>query len=136
LDFGVAGVSLGTIVIFVVEDELMTQEVLQLALEEGGFAVSAASSGDQAMAMLEAQSPEFRALITDVNLSPGKLTGWDVARRARELNPDLPVVYMTGGSAHEWSSMGVPNSVLLMMSMAVRKRVNLARGKNLAQTLP
>ena len=110
--------SLGAIVILVVEDEPLIQEVLQLALEEAGFAVITARSVDKAIAMLEAQSPEFRALITDINLSSGKLTGWDVARRARELNPDLPVVYMTGDSAQEWSSMGVPNSVLLMKPFA------------------
>ena len=110
--------SFGTVVVFVVEDEPLIQEVLQLALEEAGFAVITARSVDQAIAMLEAQNPEFRALITDINLASGKLTGWDVARRARELNPDLPVVYMTGDSAQEWSSMGVPNSVLLSKPFA------------------
>jgi hypothetical protein len=27
--------------------------------------------------------------------------------------PDLPVVYMTGGSAAEWPAEGVPKSILL-----------------------
>ena len=64
--------------------------------------------------MLEAQPTKFQALITDVNLARSELTGWDVAKHARELKPDLPVVYMTGDSAHEWASASVPNSVLLM----------------------
>jgi hypothetical protein len=45
-------------------------------------------------------------------------TGWDVARRARELNEDLPIVYMTGGNGHEWASQGVPNSILIAKPFA------------------
>jgi DNA-binding response OmpR family regulator len=56
--------------------------------------------------------------VTDVNLSPGKLTGWDVAKRARELQPTLPVVYITGTDANDWASNGVPNSVLVAKPFA------------------
>ena len=56
--------------------------------------------------------------MTDVNLSPGKLPGWDVAKRARELQPTLPVVYITGTDANDWASNGVPNSVLVAKPFA------------------
>ena len=105
---------LATTAIFVVEDEPLIQEILQAVLEDSGFEVNVACSSMEAIATLEAQPSKFRALITDVNLACSELTGWDVAKRARELKPDLPVVYMTGDSAHEWTSVGVPNSVLLM----------------------
>jgi hypothetical protein len=39
-------------------------------------------------------------------------------RRARELDPDITVVYMTGDSAADWSSKGVPNSVLITKPFA------------------
>ena len=52
-------------------------------------------------------------MVTDVNLPPGDVTGWDVAKRARELHPELPVVYMTGAGGNDWASHGVPNSVLV-----------------------
>ena len=42
-----------------------------------------------------------------------KTNGWAVAHRARELHPDVPVIYMTGGSAADWSANGVPNSILV-----------------------
>ena len=51
-------------------------------------------------------------MITDIKLG-SKVTGWDVARHGRELNPDLPVVYVTGSEGHDWASLGVPNSVLI-----------------------
>jgi hypothetical protein len=53
-----------------------------------------------------------------VNLIPGKLTGWDAAKHARELIPELPVVYMIGAAGTEWASMGVPKSILLTKPFA------------------
>jgi DNA-binding response OmpR family regulator len=56
--------------------------------------------------------------VTDINLGSGKLDGWNVARRAREIDPEFPVVYMTGDSADEWASKGVPNSILITKPFA------------------
>jgi DNA-binding NtrC family response regulator len=102
----------GSVVILLVEDEAFIQDLVELALQEGGFAVAKASNGDEAMAMLEADETEFHALVSDINLGRGP-TGWAVAKRGRELNEHLPVVYVTGGNGHEWASQGVPNSVVV-----------------------
>ena len=112
-----------TVLVFVVEDDFIVQETLQGALEDGGYEVATAFSGEEAVAMLEAEAFDTRVLLTDVNLSPGKLTGWHVAKRARELKPDVPVVHITGGSGHEWASKGVPNSVLLQKPFAPAQAV-------------
>jgi CheY-like chemotaxis protein len=100
-------------VILAVDDEPVILELIRTALGEGGFRVKAAPSAENAIALLENnRAREYAALVTDVNL--GKpLSGWDVARRGRELNPSLPVIYMTGDSSHEWEAQGVPGSVLL-----------------------
>jgi DNA-binding response OmpR family regulator len=63
--------------------------------------------------MLEAEGADYRALITDVNL-PGTLSGWDVAKRGREINGELPVIYITGAADGDWPSNGVPKSILLV----------------------
>ena len=99
--------------IFVVEYESVIREYLQLALEHEGFEVMTASSGEDAVAKLDADVPAFRALLTDVNMARGRMTGWDVARHARKLSLELPVVYVTGAAAYEWSLQGVPDSLLL-----------------------
>lgn len=96
--------------LLVVEDEFLIQELLVEQFEEGGFEVVIASTAKDAMALLE--KDEYRALVTDINLL-SNLTGWDVARHARRLNAELPVIYMTGDSSAAWSSEGVPNSVLI-----------------------
>ncbi len=77
----------------------------------GGYATVAESNGEAAIFALEAGT-DFRAVVADINLSR-KATGWDVARRAREIFPDLPIVYVTSVAAGEWTSLGVPNSILI-----------------------
>ena len=104
--------------ILLVEDDAAVRDLLLEVLHDGGFTAATANNGEDAIAMLDAADAEFRALITDVNLVPGKLTGWDVAKHARELIPELPVVYMTGAAGNEWASMGVPKSVLLVKPFA------------------
>lgn len=106
-----------SVVVLLVEDEAAITPILQEALEEGGYSVETASNADQALAMIEAEGAAYKALVTDVNLR-SKVTGWDLAKRARELTTDLPVVYMTGGSEHEWTANGVPHSLLLTKPFA------------------
>jgi DNA-binding response OmpR family regulator len=106
------------VLIFVVEDEILIQQLLQDVLEEAGFAVTAATRAEEAIEILDAKGADFRALVTDVNLGGSKLTGWDVAKHARTINDEIPVVYVTSANAHEWGINGVPNSVLLTKPFA------------------
>jgi CheY-like chemotaxis protein len=101
-----------SVLILVVEDEALLQTLLKDILVDAGFAVIQAFDGDEAIKMLDADTAQCRCLITDINLH-SKINGWDVARHARQVYRDLPVIYTTTASAHEWTSMGVPNSVLL-----------------------
>jgi signal transduction histidine kinase len=82
--------------IILVEDDTDVREYLVRFLEKVGFKVIAASNGLQALAMLE-QSGQVDVLCTDI-VMPGGLSGYDVARRAREFQPDLKVIFMSGYS--------------------------------------
>jgi DNA-binding response OmpR family regulator len=104
------------LLVLVVEDEALILTVIEDTLRDAGFAVSTATKAEQAISMLDAPDFHFRALITDVDLG-SKLTGWDAARHARKIAPDLPVIYATS-TVHEWESMGVPNSILLKKPFA------------------
>lgn len=106
-----------TILILVVEDEALIRHVLEDALTEAGFELLIATDGRQALAELGAGAARFRAVVTDVNLGAGP-GGWEVGRRARELVPEMPVIYMSGASGHEWASRGVPESVLVQKPFA------------------
>jgi CheY-like chemotaxis protein len=102
----------GSVLILLVEDDPGIQDLLFDTLEEAGFEVVQASNAAQAINILN-EKGDIRAIVTDIDFGDSKLTGWVVARQARELLKDLPVVYMTGASADDWGSKGVPNSVLI-----------------------
>lgn len=99
----------------VVEDEPLIALELEMALEEGGF--SPVCARDAETALLKLGDMKCGALVTDINLA-GEMTGWDLAHRARELNPDLPVVYVTSISPDEWKANGVPHSILISKPFA------------------
>jgi DNA-binding response OmpR family regulator len=85
--------------ILLVEDETFIAEMIQDALEDRGLNVKSAHCDRTAFDILEDEARSFALLIADINLGPGA-SGFDVARRARELHPDLKVVYITGHAAH------------------------------------
>jgi DNA-binding response OmpR family regulator len=99
-------------VLLLVEDEILVQELLVAEFVDTGFEIVVASDGNRALAELDADAARFKAVVTDIKLGEGP-DGWDVARRARELVADMPVVYITGDSPHDWSSKGVPDSVVV-----------------------
>src|SRR5258705_13196162 len=96
----------------VIEDEEAIQSLVEDALTEGGFEPAIAASGEEAVTLLKGRTANYRALVTDIALR-GRMDGWEVARQAREINPQFPVVYMSGASADDWPSHGVPNSIML-----------------------
>jgi DNA-binding response OmpR family regulator len=108
----------GLPIILVVEDDPFVRGVVEETLTDGGFEIAMVSSGENAIDLLEVGKVNYRAVVTDINLGPDKTDGWDVARRAREIDAEFPVVYMTGASADDWASKGVPNSILLTKPFA------------------
>jgi CheY-like chemotaxis protein len=103
--------------LLLVEDEPLIMLLIQEMLEESGYLVLVATHGQAAMDILDGRIGELAGLITDVRLGPGA-DGWAIARRARELDPDFPVVYATGDSAADWPAQGVPGSIVIQKPYA------------------
>ena len=112
-----------SVCVFVVDDEALILLAIEHALQDGGFDHKSAMSAEEAVTLFREHGENCRALITDVNLG-GELKGWDVARNAREKFPTLPVVYVTGDSAHEWAANGVPNSILVSKPFVAAQIIN------------
>jgi DNA-binding response OmpR family regulator len=104
-------------VILIIEDDEAIQSLVEDALTEGGFEPAIAPSGEEAVTLLKGRTANYRALVTDITLR-GRIDGWEVARQAREIDPQFPVVYMSGASAEDWASRGVPNSIMLSKPFA------------------
>ena len=79
--------------VLIVEDEMLNREIMAEALIEAGFAVDEAGSADEAVRMLDADG--YRLLVTDIHM-PGSLDGIDLAQRAHDQNPRMPIVFVTG----------------------------------------
>jgi len=77
--------------ILVVDDEAAQRDILGGFLRKQGYAVREAASGPGALAILRAETVDL--VLTDVRM-PG-MSGLDLLREARLLNPELPVVVMT-----------------------------------------
>ena len=103
--------------ILVVEDDEDIQGIIESALDEAGFEVAIAASGEEAITLLKGPKGTYRALVTDINLK-SKMDGWEVAQHAREIEPEFPIVYMSGAAAADWTSKGVPNSIMLAKPFA------------------
>jgi CheY-like chemotaxis protein len=79
--------------VLLVEDEYLISEWVAESLSEQGFAVCTATNGMDALKYLA--SARIDILFTDIDLAGG-MDGTVLARRARQLLPDLPVVYASG----------------------------------------
>ena len=74
--------------ILLVDDEDSIHLLYREELEEEGYEVHSALSGEEALDQLKIISPDL--IILDINM-PG-MNGIDVLRQIKETNPDLPVI--------------------------------------------
>jgi CheY-like chemotaxis protein len=115
------------ILILLAEDETLLQMPAEDALRAGGFDVLLANDGEEAIRTLNESVDQISGLITDVRMGEGP-SGWDVARHARALKPQLPVVYATGQTADEWAAEGVPHSILVQKPFADAQLITAISG--------
>jgi len=89
--------------LLVVDDDVEVLGILQDMLRFKGYRVVAATDGEKATEFI--QKEEFDLVVTDLGM-PG-ISGWEVARAAKDKNPKLPVVLLTGwGSQYEEEDLG------------------------------
>jgi CheY-like chemotaxis protein len=83
-------------VVLVIEDEFFLRLNIVSCLQEAGYAVVEAASGEEAIALCHSGT-SIDVVFTDVNLG-GYASGWDVAECFRTVRPGVPVVYTSGRS--------------------------------------
>jgi DNA-binding response OmpR family regulator len=90
--------------ILVADDNPAFADLLRATLEEAGYEVVTASTGLAAVSCLA--NNEIDAAVLDV-LMPG-ISGDAVAERLRQLDPELPVLLMTGADSTFVAGSGLP----------------------------
>ncbi len=109
--------------VLIVEDADLLLEVTIAAFGDAGYETVSASDGEQALALLNGPTP-IDLLLTDIRL-PGSIDGWDIAERAREARPSLPVIYVTGYDNK--APRPVENSLLFLKPCSSMKLLDGAR---------
>jgi DNA-binding NtrC family response regulator len=97
--------------VLVVEDEVLIGEMIGSALSDDGFDVHLSADAGDALRYLRSGNP-VDVLFTDIDL-PGEMDGGGLARCARELFPDLPVVYASGKTSGVRHVAKVPGSIFM-----------------------
>ena len=80
--------------ILVVDDEADIRELVSGLLEDEGHAVRVAANSDEALAAIRARKPSLALL--DIWMQGGGLDGLELLDIIKELDPDLPVVMISG----------------------------------------
>jgi len=96
--------------VLLVEDEFLISEWMAQALSEQGFAVQTAANAADALRHLS--SDHVDVLFTDINL-PGGMDGAALARRARQMQPNLPVVYASARATMLAPDARVPGAIIV-----------------------
>jgi CheY-like chemotaxis protein len=85
------------VVVLVVEDEIWVRLDVASCLEDAGYVVVEAGSGEAAIALCNSRT-SIDMVITDINLG-GSASGWDVAEHFQTARPKVRVVYTSEKSA-------------------------------------
>ena len=81
--------------VLVVDDEEPVRKFVERVLREAGYVTAMAADGTEAVEMAHNQ-PAFDILVTDLMMP--QMTGDELARRLRQQEPTLKVLYLTGFS--------------------------------------
>jgi two-component system cell cycle sensor histidine kinase/response regulator CckA len=84
-----------TLSVLIVDDEEGVRKLVDRVLREAGFKTAVASDGPEAIEVA-AGLGTFDILVTDVMMP--QMTGDELARRLRQAEPNLKVLYLTGFS--------------------------------------
>jgi CheY-like chemotaxis protein len=96
--------------VLVVEDEFLIAEWVSQSLSDQGFVVQTVSNAADALRCLA--SEPIDVLFTDINL-PGNMDGAELAWRARDLYPHLPVVYASARATLLKQEARVPGAIIV-----------------------
>lgn len=99
-------------IVLIVDDEPLIAAMVEGTFEDAGFEIRSVMDAAEAADQIAELGARLSALVTDIQLGAGP-NGWAIAVEARTQLPLLPVVYMTGDSASDWTAFGVPKSVLV-----------------------
>jgi CheY-like chemotaxis protein len=83
-------------VVLVVDDDVLVRKAITMLLQDAGFAVESAASGEEALRIISAAETERPISLVLLDVSMPGIPGPLLRGRLRELVPEVPVIYLTG----------------------------------------
>lgn len=120
--------------ILVVEDDLKLRHMLCTVLLKNGYRTTAASDGEQALAILEQEYIDL--MVCDIMMP--KMDGYELTRNLRETNNDLPILMITardtfldkqrgfGAGADDYMVKPIDVNELLLRITALLRRAKIS----------
>jgi CheY-like chemotaxis protein len=99
--------------ILVADDEPFVLQYIEHVLQQANYRVITATTVEEAWKILKRQQPEIALVLTDV-VMPGSVDGVELAERIHRLDPDLPVLFVTGALSEADSRTGTIEKELLL----------------------
>jgi CheY-like chemotaxis protein len=108
------GENLGKPLILVADDEPSILQYIEHVLQVANYRVITATAVEEAWKIVQQQQGEIQLVLTDI-VMPGSIDGQDLAKRIQQLDPALPVVFITGALSEtdDRTAMMVQNQLLL-----------------------
>jgi CheY-like chemotaxis protein len=108
------GENLGKPLILVADDEPSILQYIEHVLQVANYRVITATAVEEAWKIVQQQQGEIQLVLTDI-VMPGSIDGQDLANRIQQLDPALPVVFITGALSEtdDRTAMMVQNQLLL-----------------------
>ena len=105
--------------VLLVEDNEELLKITSTMVESMGYEVITASTGDAAYEILQTRQ-QVDLLLTDVML-PGVLNGSTLTKAARQIRPDLRVIFISGFAEHAMTQSGLLEEGIPLLSKPFRK---------------
>jgi CheY-like chemotaxis protein len=94
--------------ILVVDDEELVRMVMKAVLVAGGYEVTEASNGEEALKRFREGSERFDLVVMDMQMP--RLSGEEALRQLRQIDPDIKALLLSGGvpekETEKWIALG------------------------------
>lgn len=119
--------------ILVVDDEARMRKLIKDFLVKNNFKILEAEDGEKALEIYDKNKKDISLILLDVMMP--KLDGWEVLKKIREENQEIPIIMLTAKSeeqdellgfelgAEEYISKPFSPKILVARVMAILKRV-------------
>jgi len=115
--------------VLIVEDDALIREVMHDVLEDEGFEALCAENTQRAIDTIERDNGDgITAIFADIDLGD-KGGGYEVARRARRVKPDIKIIYTSGGAREDFTRERVEGAVFVQKPYQPTQICSLLRSK-------